>query len=56
VNKNGRVEDVRVLKGHPMLQTAAVSAVKQWTYEPLRLNGDPVPFILTVTVTFTMPS
>lgn len=55
VNKSGRVEGVRVVNGHPMLQTAAVSAVKQWTYEPLRLNGEPVPFILTVTVTFTMP-
>jgi hypothetical protein len=29
--------------------------VKQWSYEPLRLNGEPVPFILTVTVTFSMP-
>jgi protein TonB len=55
VNKSGRVEGVRVVNGHPMLQTAAVSAVKQWTYEPLRLNGEPVPFILTVTVSFTMP-
>jgi protein TonB len=55
VNKDGRVESVRVVNGHPMLQTAAVSAVKQWSYEPLRLNGEPVPFILTVTVSFTMP-
>jgi protein TonB len=55
VSKSGRVENVRVINGHPMLQTAAVAAVKQWAYEPLRLNGEPVPFILTVTVTFSIP-
>jgi periplasmic protein TonB len=55
VSKSGRVENVRVVNGHPMLQASAVAAVKQWAYEPLRLNGEAVPFILTVTVTFTMP-
>jgi protein TonB len=55
VNKDGRVESVRVLNGNPLLQSAAADAVKQWRYEPLLLHGVPVPFILTVTVNFSMP-
>jgi TonB family protein len=38
-----------------MLDQAAIAAVKQWQYEPLTLNGQPVEFILTVTVNFTIP-
>jgi protein TonB len=55
VNKSGRVESVRVVNGSPLLDAAAIAAVKQWRYEPLLLNGEPVQFILTVTVTFRMP-
>jgi protein TonB len=55
VNKAGRVESVRVVKGHSMLDQAAIAAVKQWQYEPLTLNGQAVEFILTVTVTFSIP-
>jgi protein TonB len=55
VDTSGRVDSVRVINGHPMLQAAAATAVKQWTYQPLLLNGQPVPFILTVTVTFHLP-
>jgi protein TonB len=55
VNKAGRVESVRVVNGNPLLTQSAIQAVKQWQYEPLLLNGDPVEFILTVTVNFSMP-
>ena len=55
INRSGRVESVRVINGSPLLDAAAIAAVKQWRYEPLQLNGEPVPFILTVTVTFRMP-
>ena len=54
VGTDGRVQSVRVVKSHPLLEAAAVNAVKQWRYEPLRLNGTPVPFVLTVTVAFTV--
>jgi periplasmic protein TonB len=37
-----------------MLDQAAIKAVKQWRYQPLVLNGQPVPFILVVTVTFSL--
>jgi protein TonB len=52
VNREGRVEDLRVLRSHRVLEDAAVAAVKQWRYEPLLLNGSPSPFVLTVTVSF----
>ena len=42
VGKDGRVKAVKVVSGHPMLQAAAVEAVKQWIYKPTLLNGQPV--------------
>ena len=54
VNEEGAVTDVTVLRSIVMLDQAAIKAVKQWRYEPLMLNGQPVPFILVVTVTFTL--
>ena len=50
----GRVSDVRVVSGHPLLVPAAVSAVEQWRFTPTLLNGVPVPVILTVTVRFEL--
>jgi TonB family protein len=42
VGKDGHVKSVKVISGHPMLQAAAVAAVKQWVYKPTLLNGQPV--------------
>ena len=42
IGKDGRVKAVKVLSGHPMLQAAAIEAVKQWVYKPTLLNGQPV--------------
>jgi len=42
VGKDGKVKGVKVISGHPMLQAAAVEAVKQWVYKPTLLNGQPV--------------
>ncbi len=55
VDREGRVDDVRVLRSHSVLDEAAVAAVQQWRYEPLMLNGEPQPFVLTVTVSFSIP-
>ena len=41
-----------MLRGQPLFDQAAVDAVKQWRYQPLLLNGVPVPFIVTVTLSF----
>ncbi|HXA49362.1 MAG TPA: TonB family protein [Candidatus Acidoferrum sp.] len=42
VGKDGHVKSVKVISGHPMLQAAAVEAVKQWIYKPTLLNGQAV--------------
>jgi protein TonB len=54
VGTDGRVLSVRVLRGHPILDDAAVAAVKQRRYQPLLLNGVPTEFILTMTMTFRL--
>ena len=54
VNEAGAVTDVKVLRSIILLDQAAIKAVKQWRYQPLMLNGQPVPFILTVTVSFNL--
>jgi outer membrane biosynthesis protein TonB len=48
------VRQARVISGHPLLNDAALSAIKQWVYEPYILNGIPKPVIFTATVTFTL--
>ena len=53
INKNGKVGQVRVLSGHPLLNQAAVQAVKAWVYEPFRLNGEPIDAETQVTVKFS---
>ena len=53
VDENGRVQSVKVLRSDvPLLDGAAVDAVKQWQYAPLTLNGTHEPFILTVMLSF----
>src|SRR5262249_415447 len=44
VDEHGRVQSLKVLRGHPLLAKAATEAVQQWEYEPLKLNGTPTPF------------
>lgn len=50
----GRVVAVRVLRSIPLLDAAAVDAVRQWVYEPLLVNGRPRPVTFTVTVRFVL--
>jgi periplasmic protein TonB len=54
IDKEGRVAQLEVVTGHPLLVQAALDAVKQWRYKPTQLNGDPVEVDTTITVTFTM--
>lgn len=51
---DGRVEQVRVVGGRPLLATSAQAAVEQWRYEPTHLNGRPVAVLLRVTVQFRL--
>jgi len=52
VDEHGRIQSVKVLRGHPLLARAATQAVEQWEYEPLKLNGSPTAFELTVSLWF----
>ncbi|MYJ05752.1 MAG: energy transducer TonB, partial [Acidobacteria bacterium] len=54
IGPTGAVTDVKVLRSVPLLDEAAITAVKQWQYTPTLLNGVPVPVIMTVTVNFTL--
>jgi protein TonB len=54
INEAGRVRDVRVLRSIPLLDAAAIEAVKQWQFTPTLLNGQPVPVLMTVTVAFQL--
>lgn len=54
INEAGNVVNARVLRSVPLLDQAAIDAVKQWRYRPSMLNGEPVPVIMTVTVNFTL--
>jgi len=50
----GHVTDIRVLRGIPLLDKAAIDAVRQWVYTPTLLEGRPVPVVMTVTVNFKL--
>jgi len=54
IDEDGHVESVAVRDGNPVLATAAVDAVKQWTYRPTLLNGQPVSVQTQVTVPFRL--
>jgi periplasmic protein TonB len=54
IGVDGRIHELRVLRGHPLLTRAALDAVSQWIYEPTTLNGDPVEVIAPITVTFRL--
>jgi periplasmic protein TonB len=54
IGSDGRVQNARVLRSIPLLDDAALDAVKQWQYVPTLLNGVPVPVVMTVTVQFRL--
>jgi periplasmic protein TonB len=54
VSPAGRVVDVKVIRTIPLLDDAAVAAVKQWAYTPTLIDGVAVPVIMTVTVRFAL--
>jgi TonB family protein len=54
IGPDGRVQEAKVLRSIPMLDAAALEAVRQWEFTPTLLNGVPVPVIMTVTVNFTL--
>jgi TonB family protein len=55
IDEQGRVAEARVLRSIPLLDQAALDAIRQWEFTPTLLNGAPVPVIMTMTVQFTLP-
>jgi TonB family protein len=53
IGPDGKVIDTKVVRSVPLLDQAALDAVRQWEYTPALLNGEPVPVLVTVTVNFT---
>lgn len=54
IDKEGNVLKAQLISGHPLLAPAALDAVKQWTYKPYLLNGEPVEIETQVIVNFTL--
>jgi protein TonB len=54
IGKDGAIENLHAVSGHPMLIQSAIDAVRQWRYKPYFLNGEPVEVDTTVTVNFTL--
>ena len=54
ISKEGAIENLTLVSGHPMLAPAAIEAVKQWRYKPYLLNGEPVEVDTEVQVNFTL--
>ena len=54
ISREGRIEKLQVVSGHPLLAPAAIEAVRQWRYRPYLLNDQPVEVETQVTVNFTL--
>ena len=54
ISKDGTIQNLQLISGHPMLAPAAIEAVKQWRYKPYLLNGEPVEVDTQVQVNFTL--
>jgi periplasmic protein TonB len=56
ISKDGSVQQLEVMSGHPLLVQAALDAVRQWRYRPTLLNGEPVEVDTTIDVIFSLNS
>jgi periplasmic protein TonB len=54
IGKNGAVEQLQVVSGHPLLVQSALDAVRQWRYQPTLLNGEPVEVDTEIDVIFSL--
>lgn len=54
IDRDGNIQDLQLVSGHPLLVPAAIAAVKEWRYRPYLLNGQPVEVESSVTVTFLL--
>jgi protein TonB len=54
ISRDGTIQDLKVVSGHPLLVKSALEAVQRWRYQPTLLNGEPVEVITEVEVNFTL--
>jgi protein TonB len=54
IGKDGTIQNLQLVSGHPLLVQSATDAVKQWLYKPTLLNNEPVEVITTIDVNFTL--
>jgi protein TonB len=54
IDREGKIENLQVLGGHPLLVEAALKAVRQWRYRPYYLNGQAIEVETQITVHFTL--
>ncbi len=54
IARDGTIQELKVLAGHPLLVKAAMDVVKQWRYQPTLLNGEPVEVLTEISVTFKL--
>ena len=54
IGTDGAVQGLRVITGHPLLDDAAIDAVRQWRFRPQTLAGQPISVVTTITVNFTL--
>jgi TonB family protein len=52
IDESGSAVDIRLVKGHPMLVTAAIQAVRHWKYQPIQVDGKPVSVMTDILITF----
>jgi TonB family protein len=55
IDETGKMKNIRLVRGHPMLATAAIEAVKKWTYQPFNVDGKPATVKTFVMVRFGSP-
>lgn len=54
IGKDGTIQNLQLVSGHPLLAHAALEAVRQWVYKPTLLDGKPVEVIAPIEVNFTL--
>jgi protein TonB len=54
IGRDGTIQNLQLISGHPLLVPSAQEAVKQWRYQPTLLNGEPVEVITQIDVNFTL--
>ncbi|MBI4910339.1 MAG: energy transducer TonB [Acidobacteria bacterium] len=54
IGKDGTIQNLQLISGHPLLVPSATEAVKQWVYQPTLLNNEPVEVVTQIDVNFTL--